>query len=322
LKEDSSIEQFLKTNFAGDDNEDLRKAVRQFVSGYDTANPEDASAFALRTEWQNEDSGAQHRIKGGYGVLIKYLEDECKVNGGIVYLNSAVKEIQWQAGNVKAFTVDGGVYEAARVLIAMPLGVLKAGDNEKGAIKFTPPIAAQSNAIKAMGFGSVLKILLEFDTAFWEDQQTEALAGKSLKNMGYLFSEEEIPTWWTQIPQHNTVLTGWLGGPAAAAKRNMPEEEILQLSLRSLANIFKLGADALKDKLLSFNVVNWTAEPFTQGSYAYDTVATPAARKILNEPVADTLFFAGEYLYEGPAMGTVEAALTSGEEVAKRMAGY
>jgi len=62
-----------------------------------------------------------------------------------------------------------------------------------------------------------------------------------------------------------------------------------------------------------------TAEPFTRGSYAFDTIAAPAARKVLNTPVDDTLFFAGEYLYEGAIMGTVEAALTSGGEVAEKI---
>jgi predicted NAD/FAD-dependent oxidoreductase len=65
--------------------------------------------------------------------------------------------------------------------------------------------------------------------------------------------------------------------------------------------------------------MNWTADPFTLGSYAYDTVEAPEARKILNTSIQDTLFFTGEYLYEGAEMGTVEAALTSGLDVAERM---
>jgi hypothetical protein len=35
--------------------------------------------------------------------------------------------------------------------------------------------------------------------------------------------------------------------------------------------------------------------------------------------VADTLFFAGEGLFEGALMGTVEAALASGKAVVKKM---
>jgi monoamine oxidase len=101
----------------------------------------------------------------------------------------------------------------------------------------------------------------------------------------------------------------------------MGDDKLLQLALESLSNIFKLSVEELKAKLIAWNVANWTAEPFTRGSYSYDTVDAPSARKLLNQPVENTLFFAGEYLYDGPAMGTVEAALTSGLNVAERMLG-
>ncbi len=89
----------------------------------------------------------------------------------------------------------------------------------------------------------------------------------------------------------------------------------MQLSLQSIGNIFKRSIEELRNKLVAFHVANWTADLFTRGSYAYDTVEAPEARKVLGEAVDNTIFFAGEYLYEGPAMGTVEAALTSGRDV-------
>lgn len=321
LVQDTSIDDFLQQYFPGDKYAELRDSVRKFVSGYDTADPCTASAFALRNEWDNEDTGAQHRITGGYNVMIKYLEEELNSNNGQIYLNSVAKDINWKQGEVNVKTDDGEVYSAKQLLIALPLGVLQLDENEKGALTFTPPIPKHYNALKAMGFGAVIKILLEFDNMFWEGKATQALAGKSLKNMGYLLSDEEIPTWWTQFPQHSTVFTGWLGGPDAAEKKAVPDEEILKQSLQSLSNIFNRKPEELKEKLLSYKIMNWTAEPFTRGSYAYDTVATAESRKVLNMPIENTLYFAGEYLYEGAAMGTVEAALTSGETVAKKMIG-
>lgn len=319
LKQDLSIQDFLDREFAGDDNIELRKSVIGFVSGYDTADPAKASSFALRDEWDGEDFEAQHRVKGGYGVMIRYLEDESRDAGAQILLNSVVKEISWRTGNVKATTNDGVVYEADQVLVAVPLGVLQAGKIENGAIEFSPSIPEHGNALKQMGFGSIIKILLEFDAPFWEDTTTATRVGADLKNMGFILSSEVIPTWWTQMPQRSPVLTGWLGGLPAAAKKDTPPEEILQISLQSLSNIFKLGVDELKQKLIAFDVANWTTDPFTCGSYAYDTVRAGDARKILSQPVENTIFFAGEYLYEGPAMGTVEAALTSGLETAKKI---
>ena len=45
------------------------------------------------------------------------------------------------------------------------------------------------------------------------------------------------------------------------------------------------------------------------------------ARKILNLPVQETIFFAGEALYDGEVPGTVEAALVSGREAAEKVIG-
>jgi len=321
IEKDISINQFLEAEFPGEKYRELKTSVRRFASGYDTADPDLASTFALRDEWLNDDEGAQHRIKGGYGPMIDYLEAEIRNAGGAIILNSVVKEIDWRRGYTKAVTTDGYVYEAEKLLLALPLGVLKATRPAQAAISFNPPITGQMAAINKMGYGGVIKILLEFDELFWEDHQTEALVGKSLKNMGFVLSDEEIPTWWTQVPQKVPVLTGWLGGLPAIAKKNMTDEELLQQSLKSVSNIFNRNIDELKGRLVAYHIANWTNDPFALGSYAYDTVGADAQRKILNLPVEDTIYFAGEYLYAGPVMGTVEAALTSGRDVAAKMEG-
>ncbi|MDR3697073.1 NAD(P)/FAD-dependent oxidoreductase [Mucilaginibacter sp.] len=319
IDKDISINQFLDKEFAGDEFNELKQSVRQFAAGYDSADPDKASTFALRNEWLNDDEEAQYRVNGGYGKLVDYLENEIKNASGSIIFNSIVTEVQWQPGHVAAITYIGTVYEAGQLLVALPLGVLQACKDQLGAITFIPPISEQMAAINQMGFGAIIKILLEFDEPFWIDKQTQAQAGKSLENMSFLLSDEEIPTWWTQAPEPSTVITGWLGGPPAAAKKDVPDEEILKQSLQSLCNIFKRDMEELKSKLVASRIVNWTKDPFTRGAYAYDTVNASTFREILKQPVDNTLFFAGEYLYEGAAMGTVEAALTSGEEVAKKM---
>jgi monoamine oxidase len=319
LKQDTNIHNFLQEHFPEEKYVELRISVEKYASGYDTADPRQASAFALRNEWQNEDEGAQHRIQGGYAAMITYLEEEFKTAGGNIIFNSPVKAIHWQTSKVHAITNEGTIYEAEQVLVALPLGVLQIPDNQMGSIIFAPLIPQQTKAIQAMGFGAIIKVLLEFDEIFWEDGYTENLAGKSTKDMGFILSDQAIPTWWTQAPLHSPILTGWLGGPAANEKKNTTEGEILQLSLESIAKIFKRDEQWLKDKLVAYNIVNWTAAPYTRGSYAYDTVEAPASRLLLNQSVQNTLFFAGEYLYEGAAMGTVEAALTSGKNVAEKI---
>lgn len=319
LQSDMSLDDFLEQYFTEVKFDELKSAVRKFAAGYDTSDPLRVSAMGLRREWQNEDDSAQHRIEGGYCSLIQYLVSTIKQAGGMVYLNAPVVNINWQAGKVTATIADGEVYQATKVIFAIPLGVWQAPQTAKGFITFNPPIKPQAEALKLMGFGAVIKVLLQFDDIFWEDAATEELVGNSLKNMGFLFSDEAVPTWWTQAPEHSALLTGWLGGPVAANWAGKSAEEILQQSLQSLANIFNRSKEALKDRLIAWHVANWTADPYIYGSYAYDTVHTGKSLALLNQPVEDTLYFAGEFMYQGPAMGTVEAALTSGRDVAQQI---
>ena len=311
LKEDISIAAFLENNFGASQYAQLRASVIGFIAGYDTADPARASTFALRSEWQQDDEEDQYRISGGYRQMIAYLERQCKANGVEFLLNTPAKHIDWINAGVKVTVQSGDLFLSDRVVIAVPLGVLKAEKGQSASLLFEPPIAEYQKAIQQMGFGGIIKLLLEFKTPFWENGDAEKI--------GFILSDEAIPTWWTQYPVASNILTGWLGGLPAEAKKELNELELLELALQSLANIFNRNLNELRDALIAFKAVNWTTDPFTLGSYAYDTVESIDARNVLRQAIAGKIFFAGEYLYEGPAMGTVEAALFSGNAVAEQI---
>jgi monoamine oxidase len=318
LETDISIGDFLQQEFGDEKYTTLRAWVTRFVSGYDTADPFKGSAFALRREWQSEDDDEQHRVKGGYGVMTNYLVKASKENGAEFYLNTIAKHIHWTHGQVEVITLANESFKAKQLIIALPLGVLKADESEQASIAISPSVGMCKEAIDQIGFGSVVKVLLQFKTAFWEDQ---SVTGTDLSDMGFILSGEAIPTWWTQHPSPSTLLTGWLGGPPAERKKGMNNDELLEEGLQSISRIFNIDIGKLRNDLVAAHVVNWTTDPFTLGSYAYDTLDSAEARKVLNAPIDHTIYFAGEYLYDGPAMGTVEAALTSGMETARKLIG-
>jgi monoamine oxidase len=315
LENDTDIGSFLDEHFGGEKYASLRTSVSRFVAGYDTADPYKASAFALRKEWQGDDREEQYRAKGGYGKMIGFLVEQCKKNNVEFFLETVIKEIRWEKNSVKAISCDGGIYEAYKAIIALPLGVLHSDNQTEGAVVFYPPLSACKEAMEKIGFGAIIKLLLEFKEPFWQG----VVDGQNLSKMGFIISGEEIPTWWTQYPENSAMLTGWLGGPAAEKKKGTSNNELLQQALKSLSNIFKLDEKKLESMLVAGKIVNWTTDPFTLGSYTYDMVETAEARKILARPVEDTIYFTGEYMYEGAIMGTVEAALSSGREVAEKI---
>ena len=82
--------------------------------------------------------------------------------------------------------------------------------------------------------------------------------------------------------------------------------------MESLSAMFNIPVEALNDLLTDAHIANWVNEPFVYGAYSYGMLGSEKAREQLTTPVEQTIYFAGEALYNGDAPGTVEAALVSG----------
>ena len=318
LKEDISIAEFLERYFRGEKHLGLRNAMTSYVEGYYSGEIEKISAKAFLEEWMSEDE-QQYRPVGGYGKAIDYLAESCRKAGTQILLSTPVKEIKWEKGNVQAVDDNANIFIASKVLITVPLGVWLAEKNTKGAIAYLPELPMKMEAAAQMGFGAVIKVLIEFTDLFWEDEAVVQKTKTNTRNLNMALSDMPIPTWWTQSPSRKPMLTGWLSGPKAEKMKNEKEEAIMRQSLYSLSNIFKVDLDYLKQKLKWYKVFNWSDDVFTRGSYSYSALHSSVARKTLIEPEQNTLFFAGEALYEGPETGTVEAALVSGMKAASQI---
>jgi monoamine oxidase len=319
LEHDVPLAEFLTQQFPDEQYLQLRDTVTRFAEGYDAADARRASSFALREEWSGNGAEDSPRPEGGYGRLIAWLVKEVEGAGGVLHLSTVVEEVRWQAGSVEIKCLGGRVFTAAQALLTLPLGVLQAEEGAPGYVRFTPELPAYRAAAMALGVGPVIKFLLEFKEAFW--QAPSADVGQPMPEMGFLFSDAAVPTWWSQLPDTRPLLTGWVAGPAAAALRETSDADLLTLALDTLAYVFGSTTGFLRKQLRAHRVVNWGADPFARGAYAYATVGAAAALQVLNQPVENTLFFAGEGLYEGAHTGTVEAALVSGEGAAKRLLG-
>ncbi|WP_165699422.1 flavin monoamine oxidase family protein [Hymenobacter jejuensis] len=317
LEHDMPLLDFLDEYFPDDRHHNLRDSAIRFAEGYDAADAGRASTFALRDEWTAGGAEDSPRPEGGYGRLIELLAQQAQAAGATIQLSTVAQEIRWQRGKVEVICDQNRRYQAQQLLVTVPLGVLQATKGQPGYLRFTPELPEQRAAAAAMGFGPVIKILLEFDEAFWDAKSAEVV--QPTPEMGFLFSDAPVPTWWSQLPNPQPLLTGWLGGPAAAKLHDASAEDIVNQSLESLAYCFQTTPEFLRSHLRGQQVINWGADPFARGAYAYATLETASARPILNQPLDNTLYFAGEALYEGPAMGTVEAALGSGEQAAKLM---
>lgn len=313
LKEDISVGEFLSNYLADDKYEELRFSLKNYVQGYYAADINKASAFALRDELTKGDD-EQYRIENGYQKLVAYLESCCVEKGVQFYYSAPAQGIEWRLNNVDVIT-EKEIFRGRRAVITVSIGVLQSGH-----INFSPALPEKIIAAQQLGFGHVVKIILAFEDAFWK---AENLAqGKHLKDLNFLFSEETIPTWWTQSPKEEAVLVGWLGGPRADTFAKVDKESLVKKALSALSRIFNLDVLHLSQKLQSSYWHNWLADPAFCGAYSYEVVNGEGFMKTILEPVESTLYFAGEGLHHGPEIGTVEAALQSGRAVAHNLVSH
>lgn len=315
LTKDQSIKDFLQENFPGNEYAGLRNSLTSYVEGYYSGDTERISALAFLKEVEYEED-EQYRPAGGYGKLVTYLAERSRELDVEIMPECIVKQVNWKTDIVEITCADDRRSVAQKCLITVPLGVWTAPVESEGCITYVPALPQKVAAAQLLGFGAVIKVLLIFKTAFWEKVQK---AGKGLHDLHMVTSDQPIPTWWTQYPLQSTLLTGWCSGPRAAKRVNETAAETLEIALTSLSYLFDLPVAQLRAELQAHRVLNWTNDPFTRGSYSYSTLGSSEALPILQAPVENTLFFGGEAIYDGPEMGTVEAALTSGLHAAKLM---
>jgi monoamine oxidase len=305
LKTDLPVAEFLKTHFPNRQYAELRDEIKRMVEGYDAADPDRASTFALRDEWMGRGLRRQGRIAGGYGALIEFLVSECRRQGAKIHLFSVVTAIEEGGGRIVAYCDGGTIYEADAVILTVPLPILRD-------ISLPHGVHEKVTASTDIGFGNVVKILLRFSTKWWTN-----CGGRDLSDLSFLVSSAAVPVWWTQHPAEYPVLTGWFAGPKADTVGQLTVSELVDMGLDSLTEIFNLPPHGITRDLITSRAINWGIDPFARGAYSYATLKTREAQTALRKSNAGAIFFSGEALYAGPDIGTVEAALASGTETAQ-----
>ena len=309
LKEDVTVADFLYQYFADEKYATVRQSVQRFAEGFDLADVFTASTFALRDEWSAEEE-EQYRIPSGYSRITDHLAKKVQVQGGEIITGCRINHIETTENGVTAWSADGRHFSAAKAIITTSLGILQLPAGAPNAIRFSPEVQLHLEAFKKMGYGSVIKIAVQFQEPFWEGISND---------LGFIFCDQPIPTWWTQLSLHNGLLTGWLAGPAAQEYHHASRDDFYQMAMQSLSTIFDKSVDQLEETLLSWEVFNWTTDLFAAGAYSFSTIDTVEALKTAMQPVNDRLYFAGEAIYDGKHPGTVEAALESGKQAAEKL---
>lgn len=313
---DVSVETVLADAAADPELRAVVPYARRMVEGFDAADPALASARAIASEWAGEaglESG-ESRPLGSYLVLLRVLQNALEVHGAAVRLRTTARSIAWRRGQVTV-RADGpsgpAEFVARAAIVTLPAAVLRAPPDAAGAVGFDPELGERKTAaLRAILTGPVIKLVLRFSNAFWEERD----GGRYRDAAFFQTPDSAFPSFWTLRPLRLPVLIAWAGGPRAELLRDASETELIERALRSLRELFTNGhAD---EQLVAAHVHDWQRDPYARGAYTYLAVGGGGAREILAEPLEDALFFAGEATAPDGEGGTVAGALLSAEKAA------
>ncbi|TMA22145.1 MAG: FAD-dependent oxidoreductase, partial [Deltaproteobacteria bacterium] len=228
-------------------------------------------------------------------------------------LGTVVTEVMWRRGHVvvKARTRTGrdlAPFQAEKLIVTLPVGVLLARPGQDGAVRFDPPLKRKREALGWLRMGGVVKAVLRFREPVW--------AAKPVRKADFVHAPgAAFPTWWRTGSPDTPLVTGWAGGPAAS---KLGKSDPLPAALSSLARVLGRSASDLEGLLESANIVDWAQDPYSRGAYVYHLAEAPASTTAdLAAPEEDTLYFAGEATSLTERSGTVDGAMESGLRAAK-----
>ena len=291
------------------------------MEGFNAARQEVVGIASLAQDARASDvigGDRSFRNRNGYKSVLNAMVHGIDDLQSKLRLNAIVERIEWRPGSAtvrvkSARTGHAESLRCRRVVITVPLGVLQAEPDEPGALRFDPEPAETLAAARKLRFGQVMRVVLRFREAFWESNDR-------LADIGFLLSQEEFfPTWWTALPIRAPIMTGWSAGPHADRLLGKPESAIINHALKDLANILDESPTRLSKLLEAAYFHDWHADPFSRGAYSYVPAGALPARALLAEPVADTLYFAGEATELNGHSATVHGAIASGKRVARQI---
>jgi monoamine oxidase len=290
-----------------------RGRIIGYVEGFNAADHREVSVVSLGAQQKAEDAtGSDHNygLRGGYDQLPRYLSERIAEFGGKVLTGTPVKEIHWEEGQVEIVS-DLWSFRAPHAVVTLPLAVL-----QRGKVKIAPPPGQVLETVQRLRMGQAQRFTLLFAEKFWEGLPPQP----ALKEMSFLFAFTEMPpVWWTAHPEAGNTITGWVGGPRSAALTGLDAKTLGDKACTTLARIFGLRKQTIHGLLKGCYTHDWQHDRFSLGAYSYVAIGGLDASRQMSEPVADTLFFAGEHTDISGHWGTVHAAMRSGLRAAEQV---
>lgn len=220
-----------------------------------------------------------------------------------ISLQTPVKSIDYTGATIKVIDAKNATRTADKVVVTVPVTILKAGD-----IEFKPALPADKLvALPKIGMGAGMKIILKFRRRFWAN------------NTGSIYGSGAVPEYWFTANGRNNsaILTAFIMGVQAEALTIKGSGAVTTV----LADLDKIyGAGVASGAFEEGRIMDWSKESYIRGAYSYPIVGNGIdMRKALAKPIGDKIYFAGEATHDAGHSGTAHGALETAIRVAKEI---
>ena len=247
-------------------------------------------------------SGGDVIVPGGLGSIV-----EPWARGQDIRFGQAVERVSYDRDGVRVKTSQGLEMRARKLILTVPLGILK-----KGKIVFDPPLPKEKmDAIGRIGFGNYQKTAFLYEEIFWDPEL-------HLFDWDGGATGKEWAEWVNLYPfTGEPALMAFHAPQAAYGIESMTDGEISDAATDALGSALGKKVPRPKDMIVS----KWGHDPYSLGAYSFMGVgATPADRTMLGKPLLGSLYFAGEAVSENYS-ATMHGAYESGLSAAKACLG-
>ena len=271
------------------------------------------SLGGLYNNWDWRDHDGQDRVVGdGLESVVQAMQEYIR---GEILLNSPVKKISHSNGTCELLVAGKKMITANACIVTVPIGVLKQQHDRL----FSPPLPfPKQEALARAGVASYNTLILAWN--------------KPLCQSGayYLLNSD--------IDNDNPLSTGFVC--PQVLRSNATSSHITQFyihgdehpfhdelywrhqAVQVVNSVFSSSEEYKEEDIVDWNMTTWHMDPFIMGSYSAPTTSTRGNvdRAILQEPLDNTVFFAGEHTHLCGRYQSLDGAFDTGVYAARQVA--
>jgi monoamine oxidase len=240
---------------------------------------------------RDSDAMSQYRLPHGMGAMIDGMA--ARINAK-PHIGTVLKRIHQDSESVR-LQFDTHEVEVDRVIVTIPPPALEQ-------VVFEPALSgAKRCSIEACRMSQAIKIVWEFDHAWWRDQEWN----------GSLLCDGPIQQVWEATRGGTPVLAAYVCGDDA--RRWISELDPVEASVKALIQMYPIA----EKHFVRGWVHNWLADPFSQGAFSHLAPGYVLDFMQFIAPPEGRVHFAGEHT--SIRTGFIEGALESAERVVQEI---